>query len=121
MKVFSFLLILVPSALLGQQALPDIVGSWQVDMLDGSQMIVVHSDSTVSFGEETVRIKISADTIYILFGDEWVGYNFELRGEALTLSGGDLEDPVVLTRINPALRGNLISRTRRVSNRGDEG
>jgi len=121
MRVFSFLLMLVPSALLGQQAPLDISGSWQADMLDGSQSIVVHSDSTVSFGEETVRIRISADTIYVLFGDEWVGYNFELHGEVLTLSGGDLENPVVLTRISPASRGNLISHTRRVSNRGGEG
>jgi len=99
MRVLFFLLILLPGALLGQQAPLDIEGSWRSEMIDGPQTIVVHGDSTVSFGEETVRIRIAADTIYVLFGDEWVGYNFELHGEALTLSGGDLADPVVLTRI----------------------
>jgi hypothetical protein len=46
-----------------------------------------------------------ADTVFILFGDEWLGYNFEIVDNTLTLSGGDLIDPVVLVRVGPpALR-----------------
>lgn len=99
MRVIFLLLMLLPAALFGQQTTKNIEGSWRAEIPDGPQTIIVHGDSTVSFGEETVRIRIAADTIYVLFGNEWVGYNFELRGEALTLSGGDLADPVVLTRI----------------------
>jgi len=100
MRVFFFVMILVPSALFGQQMPADLSGSWQADMLDGPQAIVVNGDSSVSFGEETVRIRISADTIFVQFGEEWVGYNFELQGDALTLSGGDLMDPVTLRRVS---------------------
>ena len=110
MRVFFFVLMMVPSVLLGQQHPPAISGSWQADMLDGPQAIVVDGDSTVRFGEETVRIRISNDTIYVQFGDEWVGYNFELRGESLTLSGGDLMDPVTLRRVVPPSPGESTAR-----------
>ena len=112
MRILLALLILVPGALAGQQVPLDITGSWQAEMVDGPQTIVVHGDSAVTFGEETVRIRIVADTIYVLFGDEWVGYNFELRGDALTLSGGDLEDPVVLNRIARPSNSEDIKSTR---------
>ena len=76
-----------------------LVGTWEAGTPDGNQQIVVHRDSTVSFGEETVRWRVSADTIFIAFGDEWVGYRFRLEGDSLTLSGGDLEEPITLTRV----------------------
>jgi hypothetical protein len=110
MRVFSLALMMIPSALFGQQGTVDIFGSWQADMLEGPQAIVVNADSTVSFGEETVRIRISADTIYVQFGDEWVGYNFELQGDALTLSGGDLMDPVTLRRVGSLSPGEPTAR-----------
>ena len=118
MRVFLFVFIVVPSALFGQQTPANLSGSWQADMLEGPQAIVVTGDSTVSFGEETVRIRISADTIFVQFGDEWVGYNFELQGDALTLSGGDLMDPVTLRRAVSPSPGNSTPRsTRRIRRR----
>ena len=89
----------------------DIVGSWQAEMPDGPQTIVVRSDSTASFGEEIVQLRLAADTIYVLFGDEWVGYRFELSGETLILSGGDLVEPITLKRVRTESRGR--------TNRGD--
>jgi hypothetical protein len=80
----------------------DITGTWQADTPDGPQTVVVRADSSASFGEETVRWRVSADTVYIQFGDEWVGYNFELDGDLLTLSGGDLEEPITLRRVGPS-------------------
>ncbi len=80
---------------------PDIVGIWEVDTPDGPDTVVVRPDSSAVFGQDSVRWRIEADTIFILF-DEWIGYHFELDGRFLTLSGGDLEEPVTLTRIGPA-------------------
>ncbi len=118
MRVFLFVLIVVPSALFGQRTPASLSGAWQADMLEGPQAIVVTGDSTVSFGEETVRIRISADTIFVQFGDEWVGYNFELQGDALTLSGGDLMDPVTLRRVvSPSPGNSTPSGTRRIRRR----
>jgi hypothetical protein len=95
------LLMTVPGAATAQVGSADISGTWEAETPDGPQTIVVRPDSTASFGDETVRWKIVADTIYIEFGDEWMGYNFEIAGDALTLSGGDLLDPVTLRRVGP--------------------
>ena len=118
MRVFFFVLMMVPSALLGQQTPVDLSGSWQADMMEGQDRIVVNGDSTVTFGEETVSIRISADTIFVQFGEEWVAYNFVLDGEALTLSGGDLMDPVTLRRVGPPSNGEPRSWLREVRDRG---
>ena len=83
------------------QRSPRIEGTWQADTPDGPQVVVVRSDSSASFGDETVRWRIVADSIFLALGDEWMVYNFALRGRRLTLSGGDLEEPIVLERIGP--------------------
>ena len=94
------LLCLVAPPLMAQ-ATPDISGTWEVETPDGPQTVVVRQDSSASFGDEIVRWRMIADTIFIAFGDEWVGYNYVLRGRTLTLSGGDLEEPYDLERVGP--------------------
>ena len=98
-------LALVPAGLNGQSApsgnLPDITGTWQVDTPDGPQTVVVRPDSSASFGDEIIRWRVVSDTVFLAFGDEWIGYNFALRGRTLTLSGGDLEEPYDLRRVGP--------------------
>jgi hypothetical protein len=79
----------------------NISGTWEVETPDGPQTVVVRQDSSASFGDEIVRWRMIADTIFIAFGDEWVGYNYVLRGRTLTLSGGDLEEPYDLERVGP--------------------
>lgn len=101
MKALLLVLLLLPVSVAAQEPEPDLSGSWQADTPEGPQTIVVRHDYTASFGEETVRWKLEADTIFILLGDEWLGYNFDLDGDTLTLSGGDLLDPVILVRVGP--------------------
>lgn len=93
--------LLLATPTLVAQSTPDISGTWEVDTPEGPQTVVVRQDSSASFGEEIVRWRMIADTIFIAFGDEWVGYNYLLHGRTLTLSGGDLEEPYDLKRIGP--------------------
>jgi hypothetical protein len=93
-------LCLATPALVAQNT-TDISGTWEVETPDGPQTVVVRQDSSASFGDEIVRWRMIADTIFIAFGDEWVGYNYVLRGRTLTLSGGDLEEPYDLERVGP--------------------
>lgn len=86
----------------GQMPAPNVSGTWEVDTPDGPQNLVVRPDSSASFGDETVRWRLSGDTMYIAFGEEWVGYTYTLRGDTLTFSGGDLEEPISMVRIGPA-------------------
>lgn len=86
----------------GAQRAPRLEGTWKAETPDGPQTVVVRADSSASFGDETVRWRIVADSIFLALGDEWTVYNFALRGRRLTLSGGDLEEPIVLDRVGPA-------------------
>jgi hypothetical protein len=105
LSIIGLGLALWPAGLNGQSAqsgnLPDITGTWQVETPDGPQTVVVRPDSSASFGEETIRWRVVPDTVYLAFGDEWIGYNFALRRRTLTLSGGDLEEPYDLKRVGP--------------------
>lgn len=78
-----------------------LAGAWQMDTPDGTKTVIVRPDSTASFGEETVWWRLHGDLLYIALGDEWLGYTYKLAGERLTLSGGDLEEPITLRRIGP--------------------
>lgn len=86
---------------LAAQPAPKLEGTWRADTPDGPREVIVRPDSSASFGDETVRWRIVADSIFIALGDEWTVYNFALAGRKLTLSGGDLEEPIVLRRIGP--------------------
>jgi hypothetical protein len=88
------------SAVTAQRA-PKIDGTWKAQTPDGPQTVVVRADSSASWGDETVRWRVVADSIFLAMGDEWMVYNFALRGRKLTLSGGDLEEPIVLERVGP--------------------
>lgn len=49
-----------------------------------------------------MRWRLAGDSLYLAFGDEWVAYRISVRGSNLTVSGGDLEEPMKLKRIGPA-------------------
>ena len=85
----------------GTRSLPDLTGTWEAETPDGPQQVIVRGDSTASFGDEIIHWSVTADTVFLAFGDEWIGYNYVLRGRTLTLSGGDLLDPQDLIRVGP--------------------
>lgn len=80
---------------------PNITGTWRAETPDGPREVVVRPDSSASYGEETVRWRVVGDSLYLAFGDEWVAYRITVRGSTLTVSGGDLEEPMRLKRIGP--------------------
>jgi len=79
----------------------NITGTWRAQTPDGPRDVVVRPDSSASYGEETVRWRLVADSLYLAFGDEWVGYVIAVRGTELTISGGDLDEPMKLKRVGP--------------------
>lgn len=96
------LLLATPATAPAQASFPQLEGTWRTETPDGPQEIVVRADSSASWGDETVRWRLVADSIFLAFGDEWIVYNYRLDGSALTLSGGDLVDPIALERVGPA-------------------
>jgi len=76
-------------------------GTWKAETPDGPRSVIIRADSSASYGDETVRWRLQGDSLHIAFGDEWMVYRYKLKGTKLTLSGGDLEDPIILKRSGP--------------------
>lgn len=87
-------------------AQPAILGTWQADLKDQNRKdaprtVIVRADSSASYGTETVRWRLKADSIMLALGGEWVTYRLQVKGKRLTLSGGDLAKPVSLSLVGP--------------------
>jgi hypothetical protein len=101
------------AALLGFAAIPavaqdpSVLGTWEASLKDAKRKdaprtVIVRADSSASYGTETVRWRLTGPkTILLALGGEWVSYDFKIDGDKLTLSGGDLEKPITLTRQGP--------------------
>lgn len=101
---------LLSGAALAQQAVPaapGIAGTWRVDpkqmagRKDAPRLVIVRSDSSASWGTETVRWRIRGDRLRLAIGGEWEEYRMKLKGKNLTLSEGDLVKPITFERVGP--------------------
>jgi len=89
-----------------QQKQAAILGTWKFDLKqdpkkDGPRTVIVRPDSSASYGSQTVRWRIVGDSLALALGGEWVNYRLKLKGSNLTLSGGDLNEPVNFRRVGP--------------------
>jgi hypothetical protein len=85
---------------------PAILGTWKFDLKQGNKKqgprtVIVRADSSASYGTETVRWRIVGDSLALALGGEWVNYRLKLKGKRLTLSGGDLTEPVTFDLVGP--------------------
>ena len=99
MRIAVFLLLAGMAAPLQGQA-PNgttLSGVWQLEKgkvkSDGPKTVMIRADSSASWGKETIMIAL---------GGEWEIYTLKLKGNRMTLSGGDLTDPITLKRVGPA-------------------
>jgi hypothetical protein len=93
-----------PRAATAQQAA--ILGTWKFDLKqdqkkEGPRIVIVRPDSSASYGTQTVRWRVVGDSLALALGGEWVNYRLKLKGKSLTLSGGDLNEPVNFQRVGP--------------------
>jgi hypothetical protein len=83
-----------------------ILGTWKFDLKqdqkkEGPRLVIVRPDSSASYGTQTVRWRLVGDSLALALGGEWVNYRLKLKGKNLTLSGGDLNEPVTFQRVGP--------------------
>jgi hypothetical protein len=101
-KLVVLLALAVPVSLSAQSAKPgSLTGTWQAMMNEDTYTVVIRADSSASYGDEVVRWRARGDSIFIALGGEWVAYSLKLRAKQLTLSGGDLAEPITLRWIGP--------------------
>ncbi len=104
MILFALGAVAAPAA--AQRAAPGVIGTWTFDLRqggkpEGPRTVIVREDSSASYGEETVRWRIQGDSLWLAVGGEWMVYGFRVRGKRLTLSGGDLPDPITFDKTGP--------------------
>ena len=97
-------LLSIPGAASAQQAA--ILGTWKFDLKqdakkEGPRTVIVRPDSSASYGTQTVRWRLVGDSLALALGGEWVNYKLKLKGKKLTLSGGDLNEPVDFQLVGP--------------------
>ena len=100
-KLVLLLALLAPAPAAAQSAKPALTGTWQTKMNDDTYTVVIRADSSATYGEEIVRWRARGDSIYIALGGEWVAYRLKMRAKQLTLSGGDLPEPITLRWVGP--------------------
>ncbi|HET8622170.1 MAG TPA: hypothetical protein VFM14_01275 [Gemmatimonadales bacterium] len=99
--------VVVPAAAQTSAKSPTILGTWKFDLKQGAKSgprtVIVRPDSSASYGDETVRWRLKPDSLLLALGGEWVSYRlkFAKGGKKLTLSGGDLTDPIDFNLVGP--------------------
>jgi hypothetical protein len=94
---------LLAAAPVAAQANP-VLGTWVTEkkIKDAPAIVIVRTDSSASYGTETVRWRIRTEgKILLALGGEWVEYDFRIRSGRMTLSGGDLTEAITLRRTGP--------------------
>jgi hypothetical protein len=102
--ILAATLLLLPTVAVAQR--PLILGTWKFDLKQGDKKpgprtVIVRADSSASYGAETVRWRIIGDSLALALGGEWVNYRLKVKGKRLTLSGGDLTEPVTFQLVGP--------------------
>ncbi len=98
---------ITPLLLLGLAAAPaaaqerPILGTWEADAEAEVPFVIIRADSSASYGEETVRWRLRDDKIMIALGGEWICYKLEVKSSSITLSEGDLTEPITLRKVGP--------------------
>jgi len=91
----------VPMSSEAQSDGASLLGTWEAKADAEVHEIIIRADSSASYGTETVRWRVKADTLMIALGEEWVCYTLRVRGDKMTLSEGDLQEPITLKRVGP--------------------
>lgn len=100
-KLVLLIAMVTPTQAVAQSARPALTGTWQATMNEDTYTVVIRADSSASYGDEMVRWRARGDSIFIALGGEWVAYRLKLRSQQLTLSGGDLPEPITLKWVGP--------------------
>jgi hypothetical protein len=107
--LLALLLLAAAESAAGQSASrpPAVLGTWKFDLKQGRKSgprtVIVRADSSASYGDETVRWRLKPDSLLLALGGEWVSYRLRLakKGKRLTLSGGDLTEPIDFDLVGP--------------------
>ncbi len=94
--IFAWLLL--PGSGLLAQSTPNLTGTWHAKEHGFTMILVLRPDGTGTFDDEAIKYKIIGNKLAITEDGEINNYTFTLKGNSLTLSGGDLDQPMIFER-----------------------
>lgn len=94
-----FLFLALESWAFAQQS-SNLVGTWvgKVQGYGVEMKLTLNADGSADYEGVMGKWRVQANKLLLTQEGETVGYNFTLQGSQLTLSGGDLMAPMVMTR-----------------------
>ena len=104
MKILSFLLILFTIPAFAQieakTQQPKIQGSWQADSNGDRMILKLNSDGSGEFDGEAIKYttKDNKFILTIVAESQTIVYYFKLQENSLTISGADLDEPIIFSR-----------------------
>jgi len=75
-----------------------IVGTWQNNDMGFQMTLMLNSNGTGEFDGEAITYSVQGNTLRVVEQGYTSAYTFILKGDALTLSGGDLDQSITFTR-----------------------
>ena len=88
-----------------------IYGLWQNSQFGYQMTLMLNPNGTGEFDGESIKFSTQAAKLTIIVGTVVTEYNFNLQGNSLTLSGGDLDGPVTFARSGSAPQDAPIAKT----------
>jgi hypothetical protein len=97
-RFLTFALILLPGVGLLAQSNPNLAGTWHAKEHGFTMILILRADGTGTFDDEAIKYTIIGNKLAITEDGEVNQYTFTLQGNSLTLSGGDLDKPMIFER-----------------------
>ncbi len=99
MKTSLFLFLLIgSSALLCAQSNPNLTGTWHAKENGFTMILTLNADGTGLLDGDVIKYTVNGNKLAVKEGGDTNNYTFTLKGNSLTLSGGDLDKPMTFDR-----------------------
>ena len=78
----------------------NIQGTWQSNSIEDQTTLKLNADGSGEFDGESIRytVKDNKFNLTIVAENQTIVYNYTLQENSLTISGGDLDEPVKFSR-----------------------
>src|ERR1700730_2793462 len=113
----SSLLLLVlssSSAFVLAQGDTNLAGTWQSKEANSSITLILNADGTGKLDEANIKYTVAGNKLRVNEDGVINNYTFSLRGNTLTVSGGDLAQPLIFERQGSAGGKGLGARRNQV-------
>jgi hypothetical protein len=78
---------------------PNLTGTWEHKGANGETItFTLNPDGSAKIDDEAAKYTVNGNTISVVLAGETIRYTFKLEGDAMTVSGGDLDQPTPFTR-----------------------